>query len=400
LQAIGNSYAHPLIPAGKAFTSWSRQFNSSGQKTVTLADHSYLANKALWDEFFFSSIAPQPGEVKVFEDAGRTAKEVAEAFFLGEPPVPLPNRRVVAYKNDFEQSKLNGLFADSEQQKFTDGLADKIAAHLMVEGAFNVNSTSVEAWKVLLSSLKGKPVAYLDKNKALTAGVQLDQSTTDGTPVAAISLPNGTPVSGSEITGPGDEGQWTSWRELSDDEINELAQSIVKQVKLRGPFLSLSEFVNRRLDSNNEELSLKGTLQAALDDPSVSINASFRSPERQFSDEEVGRVNAAFEKALEGPIAYGSSAYVDQADVLRNFAAQLTPRGDTFVIRTYGDSLDAQGKVQARAWCEAVVQRLPEYVDTTDEPQVKQADLQSPANRLFGRQFEIVTFRWLGSSEV
>jgi hypothetical protein len=107
-----------------------------------------------------------------------------------------------------------------------------------------------------------------------------------------------------------------------------------------------------------------------------------------------------FPEALEGPVAYGSSAYIDQADLLRNFAAQLTPRGDTFVIRAYGDSLDATGQVVARAWCEAHVQRLPEYLDATDEPQVRQADLQSAVNRSFGRKFEIIGFRWLSQTEI
>ena len=61
LQAIGNSYAHPLLAADKAFRSdWSRTFVTGSPKSVTLADHSYLANKALWDEYFFSSITPQP----------------------------------------------------------------------------------------------------------------------------------------------------------------------------------------------------------------------------------------------------------------------------------------------------------------------------------------------------
>ena len=86
---------------------------------------------------------------------------------------------------------------------------------------------------------------------------------------------------------------------------------------------------------------------------------------RSFSEEEIGRLDPAFPEALEGPVAYGSAAYVDQADILRNLGAQLTPRGDTFVVRAYGDSLDSAGKVQARAWCEAVVQRVPEYLQAT-----------------------------------
>jgi hypothetical protein len=91
---------------------------------------------------------------------------------------------------------------------------------------------------------------------------------------------------------------------------------------------------------------------------------------------------------------------VDQADILRNVSAQLTPRGDTFVIRAYGDTLDASGNVVARAWCEAVVQRVPDYFDPADEPHIRQAALTSNANKTFGRKLDIVSFRWLNPDEV
>ncbi len=400
LQAIGNSYAHPNLAADKAFTTWSRTFVTAASTSVTLADHSYLANKALWDEFFFSSITPQLSEIRIFGNStSRTAKAVAQDFFFKITPTPLPNRRMVPYKYNLDSSKLDNLFVASQATQFTDGLADKIAAHLMVEGPFNVNSTSVEAWKVFLSSLKGKPVAYLDKGTALNGGVNLSQTTSSGIPIGPVSLPNGKPTSGSS-NAPSNTDQWTNWRELNDTEIEELATAIVEQVKLRGPFLSLSEFVNRRLDSSNEDLSVKGALQAALDDPSVSINSGFRSDARRISKTEIQNMNPAFPKALEGPVAYGSAAYIDQADILRNFTEQLTPRGDTFVIRAYGDSLDASGKVQARAWCEANVQRVPSYIDKSDQPHTKRAALTSVTNKTYGRKFEIINFRWLAPLEI
>ncbi len=398
LQAIGNAYAHPQLAADKAYSDdFQRIFDSAvGAKSVVFADHSYLANKALWDEFFFSSITPQPASVKAFGGNERSAKQVANDFFFNEKP--LPNRRIAPYTGDLDQTKLNTLFSDSEYQAFTDGLADKIAAHLLVEGPFNINSTSVDAWKALLASLKGKPVAYLDKDKALAGVINPDTASTTGTPVSSFTMPNAKPGTGS--SNPNDPSQWLGWRELNDSEIEELAEAIVRQIKRRGPFLSLSEFVNRRLDGNNRNLSAKGALQAALDDPAVSINAGFRNTGREFSVAEISPMSPAFPEALDGPIAYGSAAYVDQADLLRNFAAQLTPRGDTFAIRTYGDALDGSNQVVARAWCEAVVQRVPDYSDSTDEPQVKQANLKSEANKAFGRRLKIISFRWLNSNEV
>jgi hypothetical protein len=264
----------------------------------------------------------------------------------------------------------------------------------MVEGAFNINSTSVEAWRALLSSLKGKPIAFLD------TGILPKEATTTETPLAAGILPNVKPIMTSDIVSPATPSeQWKTGRILTDNEIDLLAQAIVKQVKLRGPFLSLSEFMNRRLDSGNQSLSLKGALQAALDDETVPINANFRQPNRILDAETASITGFAFPDAAKGPIAYGSMAYVDQADVLRSFTEQLTPRGDTFVIRTYGDSLDAKGKVVARAWCEAVVQRLPEYCDSTNLPHVKQSNL-TDTNKKFGRKLQIIGFRWLNSEEI
>ncbi len=397
LQAIGNSYAHPNIPADLAFTTWNRIFDTAqpGGRPITVADHSYLANKALWDEFFFSSITPQPSAVKVFESSQLSAKDVANGFFFGQ--TPLPNRRMTPYTTGLEKTDIDSMF--SAAGNYTGGLADLIAARLMVEGAFNVNSTSVAAWKVFFSSLKGKPVTYLDHKKAMTDGVKLSEMTPKGVLVGSFTLPNGEPVKGSTAD-PSEPGQWLGARELSDDEIGQLAIAMVKQVKLRGPFLSLSEFVNRRLDAGNPELAVKGALQAALDDNLVAINEGFRSKEREFSNAERGQMSPAFPAAMNGSPSYGSAAYIDQADILRHLSSQLTPRGDTFVIRAYGDSLDADGNVTARAWCEAVVQRLPVYIDPLDAAHAKQSDLQSPTNKNFGRKSEIISFRWLNSSEV
>lgn len=397
LQAIGNSYAHPAIAANQAYTTARRVFNTpEGAQNTILADHSYLANKALWDDYFFSSISPIPSSGGIFgSSSGRSAQQLANDFFFGT--TPLPNRRMVPYTKNLDPAKLNALLAKS--MNYTDGLADRIAAFMMVEGAFNINSTSVDAWKVFLSSLRGKKVAFLNKDTALTGGVKLDEATPAGTPVGPSSLPNTKPVKGSSSE-PSDADQWTSWRELTDAEIDQLARAVVKQVKLRGPFLSLSEFVNRRLDSSNKNLSVKGALQAALDDESVDINKGFRTASRRFGNSEIASMNPAFPEALAGPVAYGSAAYVDQADILRNFAEQLTQRGDTFVIRAYGDSLNTAGQVEARAWCEAVVQRVPDYLDPADESQVKQASLKSAANKTFGRQLRLVTFRWLNQTEV
>lgn len=401
LQAIGNSYAHPYIPKNKAITTLGRVFyQSTGTPTPTpepFADHSYLANKALWDEYFFSSITPVPSDNPVFDDTAKSAEEVTRAFLSDTKQ--LPNRRMVPYAGNLDESRLATLLAGYSE--YQNGFADKIAANMMLEGPFNINSTSEAAWRTLFSSLRGKTVTYLDPKDSVSGSLKTKEEDVAGVPVGSGFLPNGKPYTGSSAD-PSDAEQWNGWRELTDDEISELAKAMVKQVRLRGPFLSMSEFVNRRLDSNsaNTGLSVMGALQAAIDDPDCSINAGFRDSARKFSSSEKSFAAAVFPEAMDGAIAYGSSAYVDQADILRNFAEQLTPRGDTFVIRAYGDSADASGKVVARAWCEAVVQRMPDYLDPADEPQLKQSALTSASNRTFGRRFDIVQFRWLNASEI
>lgn len=395
VQAIGNSYAHPNIPAASAFTTKTRHFDIDEGEVddIPFVDHSYLANKAIWDEYFFSSIAPQPSKVPLFGSVNLTAKELADGFFFNNPNNQhLPNRRLKPYTVSFTQDDLDTLF--TEVDTYTNGLADKIAGQLMVDGAFNINSTSIEAWKVFLYSMRGKPIAYFE------SGVELEEVQVIGTSLTSGILPNSAPIQSSEISSPKlPAEQWMTGRELTDVEISQLAEAIVKQVKLRGPFLSLSEFVNRRLDENDLDFSVKGALQAALDDDSVSINANFRTGARMIDEETTDIGGFDFPDAAKGPIAYGSTAYVDQADLLKHFSEQLTPRGDTFVIRTYGDSLDAGGDVIARTWCEAVVQRVPEYCDSLNLSHEKQADL-TETNRSFGRKFKIISFRWLDSSEV
>ncbi|MFK7849955.1 MAG: hypothetical protein AB8D78_03155 [Akkermansiaceae bacterium] len=398
LQAIGNSYAHPNIPADKAFTTYTQLLNTdtdaSDPPERTYADHSYLANKALWDEFFFSSVTPQLSAVPLYGGSGKTAVEIAEDFFFSDGL--LPNRRFIPYTNNLSTDEFDVL--KSQLDIYEDGFADKIASHLMVSGPFNVNSTSVDAWKVFFSSLNNKSVVHLENQAS-----SLSSATPDGTISGPGMLANGEPIQSSALSADSNDPpeQWTSSRVLSELEIEELAAAMVEQVKKRGPFLSLSEFINRRLedDSSDRGAALKGPLQAALDDESVSINAAFRTTGRRM-DGEIGAMSAEFPEALQGPVAYGSTPYVDQADILRHMGSLLTPRGDTFVIRAYGDSLDTEGNVAARAWCEAVVQRTPDYVDAADDAHLKHSELASDANKQYGRQFRIIRFRWLNADEV
>ena len=84
VQSIGNSYAHPYLKPESARRRWQRHYSAEeGREPVTMVDHSYLANKALWDDYFFSSIAPH--RVKIFEsDDNKSSRQLADAFFFGD----------------------------------------------------------------------------------------------------------------------------------------------------------------------------------------------------------------------------------------------------------------------------------------------------------------------------
>ena len=97
-----------------------------------------------------------------------------------------------------------------------------------------------------------------------------------------------------------------------------------------------------------------------------------------------------------------------QADIMTALAPVLFPRSDTFVIRSYGEALNpttsttAAPVVEGRAWCEAIVQRIPDYFDATaatgDAAEV--APPNSAINQALGRRFKIVSFRWLTRSDI
>ena len=73
-------------------------------------------------------------------------------------------------------------------------------------------------------------------------------------------------------------------------------------------------------------------------------------------------------------------------------------RGDTFRVRAYGDATATDGKVLARAWCEAVVQRVPDWLDSGDASEIYPPLM--PLNEFFGRRFRPVSFRWLTGPEI
>ena len=372
--AIGNSLAPSVIAPDKTE-------GNLPNNPRPLADHSYLANRALWDDWFLSGITPQASPA--FAQA-RDQKTVAGDFFSGKKPLPVARYMPV----------LDGRDASQLATSFFSGVVpnntaiNSVASYLRVDGLFNVNSTSIEAWKTLLGSLKNRPIVVRDES-----GVESVAAKDADTPVASLDAPRN--VLTKDEAGMKRE-QWYGRRTLTDDEIDGLARAIVKEVRKRGPFLSLADFVNRRVGTD-KDLAKAGAIQCALDSDAVEINKN------QNAGRSVGQAaanNFAFPEAEKGPMPYGAPSLVKQGDILTPIAPVLSARSDSFIIRSYGEAVDANGKVTARAWCEAVVERDREYIDPADLPETPTANLTKPINRDFGRRFNIVSFRWLNSGEV
>jgi hypothetical protein len=357
------------------------------------ADHSYLANLALWDTYFYSSIKPRTKSAhKSPSTAYSEQKRRLEDFLATDTAYkPLPNERMRPWASD-PASDIKAIFPSTTPDP---SAADRTASLLMVDGMFNVNSTSVTAWKSFLSGLKKAKVPSNPSPGLLSQAKMVDAQ---GTAVAALLEAAGEEIDDTTLGDPSEAEQWRGFRSLSNDQIDELAKAIVKQVRKRGPFLSIADFVNRRPGSD-KELAVSGALQSALDDNDVSINKAYRQGDRSLSLAEAQAQGFPFPEAEAGPKAIGSPGYVKQGDLLTSLGPMIAVRGDTFVIRGYGEARESSGKiVLARSWCEAVVQRVPDYLDPSDKAYA--AVPTSPVNLTFGRRFNIVSFRFLNPEEV
>lgn len=378
--AAGNSLANPYIPRDRTMipltTAGGASANSRPQRApfnnlVEIHDLSHVLNQALWDRYYFSTVP-----------ASLTTAELTAADYR------LPNARHAFH---WRRGPVANDGEEFDELKTPEGAA----AHLLVNGGFNVNSTSVQAWRALLYS----------RNRLAT---DPDDPSTYRHPFSRYA-DAGAGVSNTEV--------WRGYRVLSDAQIDHLAEKIVDEVRTRGPFVSLADFVNRRL--RDDATGLKGALQAAIDaaDADASIPAAERpNPQAFFTagDNRIvpARIPSTVISAhwigdddaigLEKPHASRSvfaPGYLTQADLLTSLGPVLAARSDTFTVRAYGDVQNpATEVIDGIAWCEAVVQRLPDYMDDTVAAWTEPAG--GSINETFGRRFRIVSFRWLASGDI
>ncbi len=382
---FGNSWASPYLPRNAA--SMTLRGAPTGEsflpQSLAIYDHSYLLNAALWDGFFFSSIAPEgsqgsgSGGPNVYNGSqlrvSRSMAATVQDWVSGVRP--LRNTRHILHlggkdPNDLAQELMN-----------PEGVTIA-AAHMLVDGAFNVNSTREEAWASMLASLRSHALEVLRPNGSGSGSHDSGNST----PFPRLSQPTG------QANDP-----WEGFRELTDNDIEDLAEEIVEEVRRRGPFQSLGEFVNRRLGGNGDDLALKGALQAAIDNSGLNNTTG----DSTFDVTKYPQRNNLAGQAYTRTAAPG---WLTQGDLLNGLGPFITVRSDTFTIRGYGEAHDGAGNVIARSVYEAIVQRLPEWVDAEDEAHELPSDYTdsspSSVNGRFGRRFSILSIRELSADEI
>ena len=400
---IGNSFADPCIGADEVYTFHENKANKSELITSQLFsdfyDHGFLINDALWDRWFCSSVSDMP----THSSRGKQPmRDTLTKFVEGEKSLPV------------SRYELNGSIKDTKtliDRLMGDDGWQHIARYLIINGGFNINSVSEEAWAATLQGLAKRELMTnghknlrkieKDKNSVLFSRFMVS---TSSRPLDR----DYSPLQGSTQLRPSLKmaAAWGEVRALQPEDIRELAREIVKQVRQRGPFLNMADFVNRRLDGGSDA-SLTGALQAAID--ATDINSMFKDQDYNVKVQKQGTLYK-YPKAAEGSMYTAAPGYLIQSDVLSSLGNILTVRDDTFVVRAYGCVKNAADVVLAQAWCEATVQRTIDYVDPTNKPDDTDSEEQAmnkrdntkltELNRLMGRRFKIVSFRWLDAWDI
>jgi Tfp pilus assembly protein PilX len=325
--------------------------------------------------------------------AGGYNKYFDQFYFSGatlpaqpDPPVKLPNVRLRAYN-----SATGGQPTLAQVRAVNKARSSR---YYLVDGVFNFNSLSPEAWQAILGGISLPTWTYV--NLSASDGAQ-DPATTTATLTPLTNAFFRLAQSGKEtyqtlnplpasVTPAEKQFYRPGVRQLTNAERASLATEIVNRVKAKlvnsGPFKTVEQFL---APSNRPEFGGSGDLYSGKSLLEAAIAA-------------VPTINAPGGVAID-QIA---SSFLMQGDIMTALAPVVAPRSDTFVVRAYGETLNpATGAVEGKAWCEALVQRVPEFADSSagQEPEVDFSALNA-TNRLFGRKFKIISLRWLNSSEI
>ena len=307
-------FQHFALSANNYFPAY-----AIGHPASTPGDLMDLANRSIWNDFYLTgAVLPAAADRPYANDRIERAPDAPDA-----PDAPLQ------------------------------------AEHLMQRGALNVNSPYPRAW---LSTL----AAQFEMDVALTSQTQLTGTSGDtGSPslqTASSPLLHALrPATGAvDQAGSANPAAWRGHRRISEGDspesrqLSALAESIASEVRSRGPFASMADFVN------------SGILQKAINSTSL-----------QVENTPVPSINQDFE-----PTMRETPGFITQGDLLQALEPALTYRSDTFRIRAYGETRGIDESIKSSVVCEAVVQRLP----------------ATHANAALGRRFQIISFTYLDPS--
>lgn len=380
--AVGNSWSSVFVSPVSPYGLYEGAGATPGASRLTSSDSSWLLNDALFDRYYLSGIAPAFTIGSGGYSATGTIKDTLTSFFSDNYTSALANPVLRPYLPPGRTAAEAISALDAE-----DGYK-KMGAYSLIDGAFNVNSTSVSAWAAFLRANRNLAVTYAQGGSDSATGSPFPSGTSP-------SNPSGIPA------------YWSGFSRLSDAQVAALAEEIVKQVKRRGPFMSLSDFVNHRVGTPKTTENDMGALQAAIE--AANINSAVKTDAGGTTPD---YTSAGAQYFMPGGSTSGNRTTttgiptdITQADLLLPLATRLAARSDTFRIRSFGEVRSTDGtRVISQAACEAIVQRVPEYMDpatdsANNEPWDEGTGLNQ-TNKTLGRRFKVVSFRWLNPNEL
>lgn len=321
---------------------------------------------------------PDQGGWVPFGTAGADANALLDEGFFSTvhetPTTPFPNPSV-----RIAQSASLGSIATLR--------TPESAQYLYQYGAFNVNSTSIQAWAAMLRSAQNREI---DAISVVGSALDILNLLPEQGDHAFYNYPQS--VGETYYVADSLLDDLLDWLGLSEGvsllpsyrrgvvtldkvQVDSLAVAIVARIREhhrieRVPFASLREFLDA------------GILENAIADMSA-----------ETVDSEL-RIN---DPATIWP---RSPSALQPSTILNAIEPFLSARSDTFLVRAYGDVVNPAdpNEVWARAYCEAVAQRVHQKHPTDASVGVMSPTSTGPGE--FGRQFRIVAFRWLTPDEI
>lgn len=298
----------------------------------------------------------------------------------------LPNPTLLSYQFEDPATAITGW-----QAATTDDAAQsrQLAQQALVMNRFNLNSTSVAAWKAVLGGLRINKWNYLDypEDTSDLSKLRVNQDTRVrmfsrfSQSLGETYKATQTPAFENSVTPPAPVAPSAFYRRgarhFDADEIEALAQEIVQRIKINGaPFSSMEAFLSESSPGTGSLLE-------------QAIATVFAPNGRQQWDHqwEVEGTRGPASKIID--IDHFSPGFLTQADVMTAIGPMLAPRSDTFKIRARGQSFSQLGIRTGSAIIEATLQRTPDTVDST-----------APINQPNERKFKVLSIRWLSDDEL